>query len=50
MRTLAKILRTIGGGLTWPTGQYVAPGRLGPWRYYYRYPCYRYQRTSDERR
>ena len=24
MRTLAKILRTIGGGLTWPTGQYAA--------------------------
>jgi hypothetical protein len=46
MRTLAKILRTIGGRLTWPTGQYAGPGRLGPWRsFYYRYPS-----RSDGRR
>ena len=50
MRTLAKILRTIGGWLTWPGWAYAAPGRFGPWRYYYRYPCYRYPSTSEERR
>jgi hypothetical protein len=42
MRTLAKILRTIGRWLTWrPAWEYAAPRQLGPW-HYDRYPCYRY--------
>jgi hypothetical protein len=50
MRTLATILCTVGGWLTWPGWAYAAPRHLGPWRYYYRYPFYRYPSTSDERR
>ena len=33
MRTSAKILRTIGQGLTWSGWGYAAPRRYGPWAY-----------------
>jgi hypothetical protein len=31
MRTSAKILRTIGLGLTWSGWEYAAPRHYGPW-------------------
>jgi len=33
MRTSAKILRTIGRGLTWSGWAYAAPRHYGPWAY-----------------
>ena len=33
MRTSAKILRTIGRGLTWSGWGYAAPRHYGPWAY-----------------
>jgi hypothetical protein len=33
MRTSAKILRTIGQGLTWSGWGYAAARRYGPWAY-----------------
>ena len=49
MRTLAKILRTIGRWLTWPPAwEYAAARQFGPW-HYYRYPCYRYPSRFEER-
>jgi len=33
MRTSAKILRTIGRGLTWSGWRYAAPRHYGPWAY-----------------
>jgi 4-aminobutyrate aminotransferase-like enzyme len=48
MRTLAKILRTIGRWLTWPPAwEYAAPRQFGPW-HYYRYPCYRYPSRFED--
>jgi hypothetical protein len=44
MRALAKILRRIGGWLTWPAWRYGAPRPFAPWYYfgpwslYYRFP------------
>jgi hypothetical protein len=35
MRTLAKILRTIGGRSSWPAQDYAAPWGLGPRHHYY---------------
>jgi hypothetical protein len=47
MRTLAKILRTLGRWFSSPASGYGAATQLGPWYYpyrypHYRYPCYRY--------
>jgi hypothetical protein len=33
MRTSARILRTIGLGLTWSGWEYAAPRHYGPWAY-----------------
>ena len=50
MRTLAKILRTIGSQLSWPE-QYAAPWGLGPRHCFYFHHYYLgYPSRSAERR
>ena len=49
MRTLAKILRTIGTWLTQLDWGYAGSRYIGPWYYYCR-SYYRYPSRSDQRR